>query len=115
MTDDQELETLRRKRLQQMEMQQQYEDAVAGQQEAAEVDMEARRGAALRQILEPDARDRLGRLRTAHPELAAHAEDQLIALAQSGRLDRVVTDADLRRILRRLAPTKREISITFKK
>ena len=115
MTDDEELEKLRQKRLAQLEMEQQYQEAVAGQQQAAEQEMEARRAAVLRQILSPEARERLGTLRTAHPELAVGVEDQLISLAHSGRLEKQVTDADLRRILRQVAPQKREINITFKK
>ena len=38
-------------------------------------------------------------------------ESQLIALAQSGRVQRVIDDETLRQILMRLIPKKREIKI----
>ena len=45
----------------------------------------------------------------------ASVEDQLLALARSGRLGKQVTDGELRSVLRQLAPKKREINITIKK
>lgn len=62
-------------------------------------------------ILTPDARDRLSNIRVANRELADSVEMQLIQLAQSGRLQNVVTDAMLRDILRQVAPQHREITI----
>ena len=115
MTDDEELELIRQRRIRELEAQQGYSEAVARQQAAQQQENVVRRQAALRQILEPDARDRLGRLRTAHPELAAGVEDQLITLARSGRVARRVTDAELRKILENVAPRKRETHITIKK
>ena len=115
MSDDDELERLRQKRLRDLENQQALQVEAARNQMDMEGEMAARRQAIIRQILAPEARERLGRLRTAHPDLAALVEDQLINLAQSGRLGKQVTDGDLRAILRKLAPQKREISITFKK
>jgi programmed cell death protein 5 len=115
MVDDSELEMIRRRRLQQLEADQRLGEEMARRQALEEEEMAQQRQSALRQIMAPDARERLGRLRMAHPDLASSVEDQLLALAQSGRLGKQVTDADLRNILRRLAPTKREISITFKK
>ena len=114
-TDDEELDALRRKRLQEMESQQVYQEEALRQQASAEAEVESQRQAALRRILSPEARDRIGRLRTAHPDLAASVEDQLMSLARSGRLGRQVSDGDLRKILRQLAPQKREINITIKK
>ena len=76
--------------------------------------IEASRQAIMRQILTPEARERLGTVRIAYPDLARAVEDQLIRLAQSGRIDRQVDDATLRQILRKVAPQKREISIERK-
>lgn len=115
MVDDQELEALRRRRLQQLEAQKQMEEQAAIRQTEEEREFQAARQTMLRQVLAPDARERLGRLRTAHPELASSVEDQLISLARSGRLGKQVTDADLRSILRRVAPQRREINITIRK
>ena len=71
----------------------------------------AQRQLILRQILTPEARERLGRIELAYPELTESIESQLIALAQSGRVQRVIDDETLRQILTRLIPKKREIKI----
>ncbi len=39
---------------------------------------------------------------------------QLVALAQSGRLQRRLTDDDLKQVLQQLSPKDRDISITRK-
>lgn len=113
--DDAELAELRRRRLQQLQ-ESQVSDAMNAQAYAAqEAEMrrrDAERSELLRRILTPDARERLGRIRLAKPEVAASVEQQLIALAASGRLPRVVDDVTLRALLERIAPDRREIRIT---
>lgn len=103
-----DLEALRKKRLR--ELQQQAEDQEQFQQEqAAEYDEQKKN--AMRAILTDDARERLGRIRVARPELAENLEQQLIMLAQSGRLKSKINDQQLREILEKLLPKKRDISI----
>ena len=103
-----ELEALRKRKLQQLQMQQ---DQVAEAREHQEA-LDAQRQAILRGIMTPEARERLGRLRTAYPQIAATVEQQMIMLAQSGRLgDQKIDDDTLRQILERLVPQKREIRI----
>ena len=109
--EDPELEALRQRRLAEMQANQQQ---AAAQQQAAEDQrrqMEIQKQAILRQILTPDARDRLANIRIANPQMAESVEIQLIQLAQSGRLQGVINDAMLRDILRKVAPTHREITI----
>ena len=109
--EDPELEALRQRRLAEMQANQQQ---AAAQQQAAEDQrrqMEVQKQAILRQILTPDARDRLANIRVANPQMAESVEIQLIQLAQSGRLQGVINDAMLRDILRKVAPTHREITI----
>jgi len=114
-TDDAELAELRRRRLQQLQ-EGQSTDAINSQAYAAqEAEMrrrDAERAEILRRILTPEARERLGRIRLAKPDVAAGVEQQLIALAASGRLPRAVDDATLRALLERIAPDRREIRIT---
>jgi programmed cell death protein 5 len=114
-SDDSELTELRRRRVQQLQ-DVQASDAVNAQAYAAqEAEMrrrDAERSEILRRILTPDARERLGRIRLAKPDVAASIEQQLIALAASGRLPRAVDDATLRSLLERIAPDRREIRIT---
>ncbi len=105
--DDEELDAIRRRKL--MEMQQMQDQAVAQQQMREQA--QAQRQQVLRQILTPEARERLGRIELAYPDLADSIENQLIALAQSGRVQRAIDDATLKQILERVMPKKREIKI----
>jgi programmed cell death protein 5 len=113
---DAELEELRRRRLQQLQDMQGTTDLGAAQayaqQEAEMQRRDAERAEILRRILTPEARERLGRIRLAKPEVANGVEQQLISLASSGRLQRQVDDASLRALLERVMPDRREIKIT---
>ncbi|MDD7423465.1 MAG: DNA-binding protein [Candidatus Methanomethylophilaceae archaeon] len=109
--EDPELEAIRQRRM--AEMQNSQQQAMA-QQQAAEQrrqQMEIQKQMVLRQILSPEARDRLSNLRIANAEMCNMVEMQLINLAQSGRLQGIVTDDMLRNILRQIAPQHREITI----
>ena len=105
--DDSELEALRQRRL--AEMQQGGQQQAEAKERARQ--MEIQKQAMLRQILTPEARDRLANVRVANPEMANMVEMQLIQLAQSGRLAGMITDAMLKDILMRIAPQRREITI----
>jgi len=94
------------------ELQRQRDQQAMAEEQSKQI--EAGRQAILRQVLTPEARERLGTVRIAYPDLARAVEDQLIRLAQSGRIDRQVDDATLRQILRKVAPQKREINIERK-
>ena len=85
------------------------------QQEEQARQAEAQKQAVLRQIMLPEARDRLANVRLANPQQAAAVEAQLIRLYQSGRLKTMVTEAMLKEVLQSMAPREREISITFQR
>jgi programmed cell death protein 5 len=115
--EDPELAELRRRRLRQLQDAQMSDpsQAYAAQAAAQEAEMQRRdaeRAEILRRILTPEARERLGRIRLAKPDVAASVEQQLISLAASGRLQRQVDDATLRALLERIMPDRREITIT---
>jgi len=105
--DQDELEAIRRRKL--AELQQAQVQSAAEQQYRDQV--QAQRQQILRQILSPEARERLGRIELAYPELKENIENQLISLAQSGRVQRVIDDATLRQLLERVVPRKREMKI----
>ena len=107
MEEEDELEAIRRRRVEEIQRAQ-AERAIRDQQDEQ---VKAQREMVLRQILSPEARERLARIELAYPEVTENIENQLIVLAQSGRVNKVIDDATLRDILRRIMPQKREIKI----
>jgi programmed cell death protein 5 len=105
--EDAELEELRRRKM--AELQRQQEAQAMAQEQQHQVDQQ--RQAIMRQILTPQARDRMANLKMAYPDIARLVEDQLISLVQAGRIQQQVDDNTLKEILRRVAPKKRDIKI----
>jgi programmed cell death protein 5 len=66
----------------------------------------------LRQILSPEARQRMTNLKMVKPEFIEQLELQLIQLAQTGRVSLPMSDAQLKQILIQLQSRKRDIRIT---
>ncbi|MFA7562174.1 MAG: DNA-binding protein [Methanoculleus sp.] len=110
MVDD-ELAELRRRRMEQMQRQaidqQSIEEEAARQQQ---IDAQVR--AALMEILEPEARERLNTIKLTRPEFAKAVEQQLVMLAQSGRVRQRITDEQMKALLTQLIPSKKEFRIT---
>lgn len=107
---DEELDELKKRRLLELQQQQLEKERQAQMQQ----ELEAQKHAVLRQILTPEARERLNRIKIVKPELAEAVELQLIQLAQSGRLGSMLTDEQLKTILKRLTDKQRDIKITRK-
>jgi programmed cell death protein 5 len=107
MAEEDELEALRQRKMQELQVRAQQE-AVA-QEQAKQVD--AQRQMVMRQILTPEARERLANLRMTRPDVVDSVESQLIMLVQSGRITQQIDDYTLRQILRKVMPQKREIKI----
>ncbi len=99
--DDKELEKLKAKRMAEIQEKLAEEERLRREME---------RQAAMRVILTPEARQRLANLRLIKPELVAQLEEQLIQLANTGRVKMPITDDMLKEILSRLM-AKRDIKI----
>ena len=108
---DDELDELRKKRLQELQQQAFSQEALEEQQDELKKESDEQRKQILRAILTMQARERLGRIKVARPELAENIEKQLIILAQSGRLKSKINDEQLRELLSRAIPKKRDITI----
>ena len=110
MDNEDELEALRRKKLMEMQGNLAEQKQAEDQQKAQEVER-AKRAQILRQILAPDARERLSNVRLVRPDIAENVENQLIQLASMGRINRLLTDSDIKDILARVTETKRDTKI----
>ncbi len=105
---DEELEMIKRRKL--LEYQRRLEEERRRRQ------LELQKQVVLRRILTPEARSRLANLKLVRPELASLIEDQLIALAQSGRIRVPVTDKELKELLVQIyEQTHRETRIRIKR
>lgn len=78
---------------------------------AGEAERAAQREAALKQLLDPQARTRLGNIRMVRPELASMLENYLMTMAAQGRIQSV-SDEQLKQILLSMQQPKRDFRIS---
>ena len=107
---DEELDNLRKKRLQELQQQAALKESIE-EQENQQIEFEKQKKAILRAILDMKARERLATIKIARPEVAESIENQLIMLAQSGRLKGKINDQQLKALLAKIIPKKRDITI----
>ena len=111
MVDD-ELAELRRRRMEQLQQQQAMDQQALEEEALRQKQIESQIRLALMEILEPEARERLNTIKLTRPEFAKAVEQQLVMLAQSGRIRERITDDRLKKLLAQLTPSKKEFRIT---
>jgi programmed cell death protein 5 len=107
---DDELEKIKKKKLLELQQQQMLPEQAA-EDEYQNKELEEQKKMILRKILTNEARERLGRIKVARPEIVENLENQLIMFAQSGQLKNKINDEQLRGLLLKLLPKKRDIKI----
>jgi len=105
---DDDLDELREQRMEELKERQEGNQEA---QEAAQQQAEAQKKAILRQHLTDDARQRLNTVKMSKPQFGEQVEQQVIAIARSGRLDGQIDDDMMRDLLQELKPDKKSFDI----
>ena len=107
--DDDDLEQLRQERMEELKeraQQEQGEEQQARQQQA-----EAQKQALLRQYLTDGARQRLNTVKMSRPQFGEQVEQQVLALAQSGRIQGKIDEEKMKQLLKELKPDSKSFDI----
>lgn len=109
---EEDIEELREQKLEELKERQEggggdQEELRQAQQEQAD----AQKQAALRKHLTDGARQRLNTVQMSKPEFGQQVEQQVLSLAQSGRLNGKIDEDQMRSLLSELQPDKQEFDI----
>lgn len=111
--DDDRLKELRQQKKEQLKQQQQGGgDAQREAQQQAQQQAEQQKQALLKQNLTDGARKRLNTIKMSKPEFAEKVEQQVVALAQSGRLQDRIDEEQMKELLRELKPDSQSFNIS---
>jgi len=106
---DEELEKLRKQKREQLKEQAEGQDGEA--REAQRQQAEAQKKAVLRQNLTDGARKRLNSVKMSKPEHGEKIEQQIVALAQSGRIQGKIDEEKMKELLKELTPDSKSFDI----
>jgi len=81
---------------------------------AKETEAKIMRERVLRVLLSPEARQRLTNVKMVKPDLAKAVEDYIISMGSQGKLNKALTDDDLKQILSSIQQPKRDFKINYK-
>ncbi|MHA1681713.1 MAG: DNA-binding protein [Promethearchaeota archaeon] len=114
--EDEDLQEIRRKKIQEMQAQ----AARQQQEQAMQERVESQKQLIMMKILTPEARQRLMNIKLARPHFAESIEAQLIQIAQTGQLGRLgipvpISDEHFKQILNRITGTKEKRDFRIKK
>jgi programmed cell death protein 5 len=106
---DEELEELREKKMEQLKEQQGGQEGEAA--EAQRQQAEAQKKAMLRKALTDGARKRLNTVQMSKPQFGEKVEQQVVALAQSGRLNGKIDEEKMKELLEEMKPESQSFDI----
>jgi programmed cell death protein 5 len=110
--DDERLEELRQERMEELREQQQAQGEGGDEAaQAAQDRADAQKDAILKQYLTDGARQRLNAVQMSKPQFAEKVEQQLVALAQSGRIQDRIDEDQMRELLKELKPDSKSFNI----
>ncbi|MCQ4333656.1 DNA-binding protein [Natronomonas sp. F2-12] len=108
--NDEKLQELREEKLEQIK-EQQDEGGDAEAAEAQRQQAEAQKKAMLRKALTDGARKRLNTVQMSKPEFGEQVEQQIVALAQSGRLQGKIDEEKMKELLQEMKPESQSFDI----
>jgi len=111
-SDEERLEKLRQEKLEQL--QEQAGGDEASRQEAAKQQQEqaeAQQDAMLKKHVTDGARQRLNAVEMSKPDFAKKVKQQVLALAQSGRVQGRIDEDQMKQILREMKPEEKSFDI----
>ncbi|PSP19920.1 DNA-binding protein [Halobacteriales archaeon QH_10_65_19] len=106
---DEELERLREQKREQLKEQMDEGDDDA--REAQRQQAEAQKKAVLRQHLTDGARKRLNTVKMSKPQVGEKVEQQVVALAQSGRIQDKIDEEKMKALLQEITPDSKSFDI----
>jgi programmed cell death protein 5 len=108
---DEELEKLREEKMEQLQNQAEEGGDQEEARQAQREQREAQKKAMLRQHLTDEARKRLNTLKMSKPQHGEKVEQQVLALAQSGRIQGKIDDEKMKALLEELKPDQQSFDI----
>lgn len=84
------------------------------EEKTKEMEAKIMRERVLRVLLTTEARQRLTNVKMVKPELAKAIEDYIISMGSQGKLNKALTDDELKQILSSIKQPKRDFKINWK-
>lgn len=106
---EEELDEIRQRKMEQLKEQSGEGEGEAIEQQRQQA--EAQRKAILRQHLTDGARKRLNTVKMSKPDVGDQVEQQIVALAQSGRIQGKIDGDKMKELLRELTPDSKSFDI----
>ncbi|MFC7211957.1 DNA-binding protein [Natronoarchaeum sp. GCM10025321] len=108
--DEEKIDEIRQKKMEQLK-EQQGEGGSPEAQQARQEQADAQKQALLRQHLTDGARKRLNTVKMSKPDFGEQVERQVVALAQSGRVQGQIDEEQMKEILEELKPDSKSFNI----